>query len=130
MNIAISRKVVFPKVVPQDLEILWLSWNYPSKTPATITRQSITRCYKAWVRNQDSRYSQKIRFSHSKTQRNNKLCIIMYQVHNNIVPNYLIDLFTKTSVIHIYETRHAESNSALPKPKTNDRKNHSRTEEQ
>jgi hypothetical protein len=43
----------------------------------------------------------------------------MYQVNNNMVPDYLIELFTKTSTLHNYQTRQAEFNFALPKPNTN-----------
>jgi hypothetical protein len=52
-------------------------------------------------------------------RRNNQLCTTMYQVNNNMVPDYLIDLFTKTSTLHNYQTRQAEFNFALPKPNTN-----------
>ena len=38
-------------------------------------------------------------------RRNNQLCTTMYQVNNNMVPDYLIDLFTKTSTLHNYQTR-------------------------
>ena len=43
-------------------------------------------------------------------RRNNQLCITMYQVINNMVPDYLTDLFTKTSALHNHETRQAEFN--------------------
>ena len=46
-----------------------------------------------------------------------------------MVPDYLTDLFTKTSALHNHETRQAEFNLTLPKPNTNFRKNQSRTEE-
>ena len=36
-----------------------------------------------------------------------------------MVPDYLIDLFTKTNVVHGYGTRQAEFNFMPPKPKTN-----------
>jgi hypothetical protein len=36
-----------------------------------------------------------------------------------MVPDYLIDLFTKTSTLHNHQTRQAEFNFALPKPSTN-----------
>jgi hypothetical protein len=39
----------------------------------------------------------------------------MYKVNNNEVPDYLVDLFTKTSLSHGYETRPAEFNFAPPK---------------
>ena len=48
-------------------------------------------------------------------RRNNKLCTNMYQVNNNMVPDYLIDLFTKTSTLHNYQTRQAEFNLACSK---------------
>ena len=51
--------------------------------------------------------------------RNNQLCMTMYQVINNMVPDYLTDLFTKTSALHNHETRQAEFNLTLPKPNTN-----------
>jgi hypothetical protein len=43
----------------------------------------------------------------------------MYEVNNNEVPDYLVDLFTKTSSSHGYETRQAEFNFVPPKPNTN-----------
>ena len=55
-------------------------------------------------------------------RRYNQLCITMYQVINNMVPDYLADLFTKTSALHNHETRQAEFNLTLPKPNTNFRK--------
>jgi hypothetical protein len=66
-------------------------------------------------------------------RRNNQLiCTIMYQVNNNMVPDYLIDLFRKTSTLRNHETRQAEFNLAqwhsqgqIPTFV----KNHSRTEE-
>ena len=39
-----------------------------------------------------------------------QLCNIMYKVNSNEVPDYLVDLFTKTSSSHGYETRQAEFN--------------------
>ena len=42
----------------------------------------------------------------------------MYKVNNNEVPDYLVDLFTKTSSSHGYETRQAEFNFVPPKPKS------------
>ena len=36
-----------------------------------------------------------------------------------MVPDYLIDLFTKTNVVHGYGTRQVEFNFMPPKPKTN-----------
>ena len=36
-----------------------------------------------------------------------------------MVPDYLIDLFTKTNVVHVYGTRQAEFNFMPPKPNTN-----------
>ena len=55
-------------------------------------------------------------------RRNNQLSITMYQVINNMVPDYLIDLFTKTSALHNHETRQEEFNLTLQKPNTNFRK--------
>ena len=52
-------------------------------------------------------------------RRHNQLCNIMYKVNNNEVPDYLVDLFTKTSSSHGYETRQAEFNFVPPKPNTN-----------
>ena len=43
----------------------------------------------------------------------------MYQLNNDMVPDYVIDLFTKTNVVHGYGTRQAEFNFMLPKPNTN-----------
>ena len=43
----------------------------------------------------------------------------MYPLNNGMVPDYLIDLFTKTNVVHGYGTRQAEFNFMPPKPKTN-----------
>ena len=40
----------------------------------------------------------------------------MYKGNNNDVPDYLVDLFTKTSSSHSYETRQAEFNFVPPKP--------------
>jgi hypothetical protein len=42
----------------------------------------------------------------------------MYQVNNNMVPDYLIDLFTKISTLHNHEIRQAKFNLALPRPNT------------
>ena len=39
-----------------------------------------------------------------------------------MVPDYLNDLFTKTSALHNHETRQAEFNLTLPKPNTYFRK--------
>ena len=36
-----------------------------------------------------------------------------------MVPDYLIDLFTKISTLHNHETRQTEFNLALPRPNTN-----------
>ena len=36
-----------------------------------------------------------------------------------MVPDYLIDFFTKTNVVHGYGTRQVEFNFMPPKPKTN-----------
>ena len=55
-------------------------------------------------------------------RRNNQLCITMYQIINNMVPDYLTDLFAKNSALHNHETRQAEFNLTLPKPNTNFRK--------
>ena len=52
-------------------------------------------------------------------RRHNQLCNIMYKVNSNEVPDYLVDLFTKTSSSHGYETRQAEFNFVPPKPNTN-----------
>ena len=52
-------------------------------------------------------------------RRNNQLCTIMYQLNNGMVPDYLIDLFTKTNVVHDHGTRQAEFNFMLLKPNTN-----------
>ena len=49
-----------------------------------------------------------------RIRRNNPLCTILYQVNNNIVPGYLIDLFTKTITFHNDATRQAE----LQRPNT------------
>ena len=46
----------------------------------------------------------------------------MYQAIDNIVLDYLTDLFTKTGAPNNYETWQAEFNLALPKPNTNFRK--------
>ena len=55
-------------------------------------------------------------------RRNNQLCMTMYQVKNNFAPQYLTDLFCKTSSIHDYNTRFAQDALALPKPNSNSRK--------
>ena len=52
-------------------------------------------------------------------RRHNQLCTIMYKVNNNEVPDYLVDLFTKTSSSHGYESRQAKFNFVPPKPNTN-----------
>ena len=49
-------------------------------------------------------------------RRNNQLCITMYQVKNSLAPQYLTDLFCKTTPIHDYNTRIAQDALALPKP--------------
>ena len=36
-------------------------------------------------------------------RRNDQLCTIMYQLNNGMVPDYLIDLFTKTNVVMVME---------------------------
>ena len=56
------------------------------------------------------------------TKRNNQLCATMYQINNRMVPDYLIDLFTKTNIVHGHETRQAKFNFVPPKPNTNFRK--------
>ena len=43
----------------------------------------------------------------------------MYQVKNSLAPQYLTDLFCKTSSIHDYNTRFAQDALALPKPNSN-----------
>ena len=40
----------------------------------------------------------------------------MYQINNRMVPGYLIDLFTKTNVVHGHESRLAKFNFLPPKP--------------
>ena len=55
-------------------------------------------------------------------RRSNQLCMTMYQVKNNFAPQYLTDLFCKTSSIHDYNTRFAQDALALPKPNSNSRK--------
>ena len=55
-------------------------------------------------------------------RRNNLLCITMYQVKNNLAPQYLTDLFCKTSSIHDYNTKFAQDALALPKPNSYSRK--------
>ena len=45
----------------------------------------------------------------------------MYQV-NNLVSQYLIDLFRNTNLIHAHNTRYAENALTLPKPNSNSRK--------
>ena len=52
-------------------------------------------------------------------KRNNQLCTIMYQLNNGMVPDYLIDLFTKTNVVHGYGTKQDEFNFMPLKPNTN-----------
>ena len=52
-------------------------------------------------------------------RRNNQLCITMHQVKNNLTPQYLTDLFCKTSSIHDYNTRFAQDALTLPKPNSN-----------
>ena len=53
------------------------------------------------------------------TKRNNQLCATMYQINSGMVPDYLIDLFTKTNIVHGHETRQAKFNFVPPKPNTN-----------
>ena len=43
----------------------------------------------------------------------------MYQVNNNLAPQYLTDLFCKTSSVHDYNTRFAQDALTLPKPNSN-----------
>ena len=50
-------------------------------------------------------------------RRNNLLCT-MYQLNNGMVPDYLIDLFTKTNVVPGHGTRQAEFNFMPPKLNT------------
>ena len=38
-------------------------------------------------------------------RRNNQVCIKMYQVNNNLAPQYLIDLFCDANSIHDHDTR-------------------------
>ena len=38
----------------------------------------------------------------------------MYQVNNNLAPQYLIDLFCNTNFLHDHNTRYAEDALALP----------------
>ena len=47
------------------------------------------------------------------TKRNNQLCATMYQINNRMVPDFLIDLFTKTNIVHGHETRQAKFNLCL-----------------
>ena len=63
-------------------------------------------------------------------RRNHQLCTIMYQLNNGMVPDYLIDLFTKINVVHGYGTRQVEFNFMPPKPRTNLVKNPFHTEAQ
>ena len=48
-----------------------------------------------------------------------QLYTTMYQINNRMVPDYLIDLFAKTNVVHGHETRQAKFNFLPPKPNTN-----------
>ena len=52
-------------------------------------------------------------------RRNHQLCTIMYQLNNGMVPDYLIDLFAKTNVVHDYGTRQVKFNFMSAKPKIN-----------
>ena len=52
-----------------------------------------------------------------------QLSIFMYKVKNQLVPDYLCDLFTSVSDIHNYHTRQSGSDLIVPKPKTNSMKN-------
>ena len=54
-----------------------------------------------------------------RVRRNNQLCTIMYHLNNGMVPDYLIDLFTKINVGYGHGTRPAELNFMPPKPNTN-----------
>ena len=53
------------------------------------------------------------------TKRNIQLCATIYQTNNRMVPGYLIDLFTKTNIVHGHETRQAKFNLVPSKPNTN-----------
>ena len=52
-----------------------------------------------------------------------RLSIFMYKVKNQLVPDYLCDLFTNVSDIHNYDMRQLGADLILPKPKTNTMKN-------
>ena len=53
------------------------------------------------------------------TKRNNQLCATMYEINNRMVPDVLIDLFTKTNIVHGHESRQAKFHFVPPKPNTN-----------
>ena len=53
------------------------------------------------------------------TIRNNQLCATKYRINNRMVPDYLIDLFTKTNILHGHGTRQAKFNFVPAKPNTN-----------
>lgn len=105
-----------------------LSWNYPQSHLQRLQNKAARILTKRGYEFKSTDILKELERKNLPTLRlrgNNQLCITMYQVNNNMMSDYLIDLFTKTSAIHNYKTRQAGFNLALPKPNTNYRKNSS-----
>ena len=52
-------------------------------------------------------------------RRANRRVCLMYKIHNNLAPNYLVECFTQTKNVHTHNTRGHEVNFNIPQPKTN-----------
>ena len=99
-----------------------LSWDYLQNKLQRLQNRAVCIITKRGYENRSADILSELGLPALDVRRNNQLCITMYQVNNNLAPQYLTDLFCKTSSIHDYNTRLAEDALALPKPNSNSRK--------
>ena len=102
-------------------------WGCLGKTLAAKVQKLQNRAFRIITRGNYTTRSadilNKLGVPNLEKRRMQQLSILMYQVKNRLVSDYLCDMFTNVRDVYDHNTRQSGADLTLPKPKTNSMKN-------